>query len=85
MIGWPEGRAIPWSVRNAYENGVGYQDVIMRMEHASSRKDARIAELEERLSAVIAKEILPADGADEIFVDGVRWVRVPAEKQVKFF
>ena len=45
----------------------------------------RIAELEARISALIAGSIRPADGADEITVDGVRWVRVPAEKRVKFY
>jgi hypothetical protein len=45
---------------------------------------ARIAELEARLSAVIAGAILPADAADEVTVDGVKWVRVPAEARVKF-
>ena len=46
---------------------------------------ARIADLEARVAALIAREILPADGADEITVDGVRWVRVPAERRVKFY
>ena len=45
-------------------------------------KDARIAELEATISALVAKEILPADAADEIIVDGVRWVRIPAEATV---
>lgn len=44
----------------------------------------RVAELEARISALIAGSILPADGADEITVDGVRWVRVPAEATVRF-
>lgn len=44
----------------------------------------RIAELEARISALIAGSILPADGADEITVDGVRWVRVPAERRAVF-
>ena len=44
----------------------------------------RIAELEARLSAVIAGEILPADAADAVVVDGVKWVRVPAERRVVF-
>ncbi len=44
----------------------------------------RIAELEARLSAVIAREILPADAADAVVVDGVKWVRVPAERRVVF-
>lgn len=45
---------------------------------------SRIAELEARISALIAGSILPADGADEITVDGVKWVRVPAESTVRF-
>ena len=44
----------------------------------------RIAELEARLSAVIAGEILPADAADNLVVDGVKWVRVPAERRAVF-
>lgn len=44
----------------------------------------RIAELEARLSAVIAGEILPADAADAVVVDGVKWVRVPAERRAVF-
>lgn len=43
--------------------------------------EKQIAEIEARLSAVIAGAILPADAADEIIVDGVKWVRVPAEKE----
>ena len=50
-------------------------------DHANIR---RIAELEARISALIAGAILPVDGADEITVDGVRWVRVPAEATVEF-
>lgn len=49
-----------------------------------SRAHARIAELEARISDLIAGRILPADGADEVVVDGVRWVRVPAEATVRF-
>lgn len=56
-----------------------------RVENNLNIKDARIAELEARISALIAGKILPTDGADEITVDGVRWVRVPAEKRVKFY
>ena len=44
----------------------------------------RIAELEARISAMIAGSILPADAADEIVVDGVKWVRVPAERRAVF-
>ena len=46
--------------------------------------EKRIAELEARISALIAGSILPADGADEITVDGVKWVRVPAERRAVF-
>ena len=45
---------------------------------------ARIAELEARLAALVAGSILPADAVDEFTIDGVRWVRVPAERRVKF-
>lgn len=44
----------------------------------------RIAELERRLEALVAGSILPTDAVDEFTADGVRWVRVPAERQVKF-
>ena len=53
-------------------------------DHEKDALRARIAELEARLSAVIAGEILPADAADEIVVDGVKWLRVPAERRVVF-
>lgn len=43
-----------------------------------------IAELEARIERIVAGAILPADAVDEFTVDGVRWVRVPAEATVTF-
>lgn len=60
------------------------RDAVRSLDGICTARGKRIAELEARLSALIAGSILPADGADEIVVDGVRWVRVPAECSVRF-